>query len=145
MLPSTHVEPGTVIQAGHPGAVRAASFESVVRPDVMAWKHHMLIMNLRNPVQACCGAPGEDADRLGALAVAEGEHVLEVAGIEVVSHAVDHERCGDLLDTSAMRIRGGGSTWQSLRRGAGSVESDHLNGEISLLGRLHGLLSGLGG
>ncbi len=41
------------------------------------------------------------------------------------------------LDSSAMRERGGGSTWQSLRRGAGAVESDYLNGEIALLGRLH--------
>ncbi len=35
--------------------------------------------------------------------------------------------------------RGGGSTWQSLRRGTGDVEVDYLNGEISLLGRLHGV------
>ena len=35
------------------------------------------------------------------------------------------------------RNRGGGSTWQSLARGAGSVEVDFLNGEIVLLGRLH--------
>ncbi len=34
------------------------------------------------------------------------------------------------------RRRPGGSTWQSLARGA-SVEVDYLNGEIVLLGRLH--------
>ena len=34
--------------------------------------------------------------------------------------------------------RGGGSTWQSLARG-GAVEADYLNGEIVLLGRLHGV------
>ena len=34
--------------------------------------------------------------------------------------------------------RGGGSTWQSLVRGAGSVEADHLNGEVVLLARRHG-------
>jgi 2-dehydropantoate 2-reductase len=32
-----------------------------------------------------------------------------------------------------------GSTWQSLERGAGTVEVDWLNGEIVLLGRLHGV------
>ena len=31
--------------------------------------------------------------------------------------------------------RGGGSSWQSLTRGAGSIEADFLNGEIVLLGR----------
>ena len=32
-----------------------------------------------------------------------------------------------------------GSSWQSLARGAGSIEADHLNGEIVLEGRLHGV------
>ena len=35
--------------------------------------------------------------------------------------------------------RTGGSTTQSLARGTGSVETDWLNGEIVLLGRLHGV------
>ena len=33
----------------------------------------------------------------------------------------------------------GGSTWQSLAKGASSVETDYFNGEITLLGRLHGI------
>jgi 2-dehydropantoate 2-reductase len=37
--------------------------------------------------------------------------------------------------------RGGGSSWQSLVRGTGSVEADYLNGEICLLGRLHGVVT----
>ena len=32
-----------------------------------------------------------------------------------------------------------GSTWQSLARNTGSIETDYLNGEIALLGRLHGV------
>jgi 2-dehydropantoate 2-reductase len=35
--------------------------------------------------------------------------------------------------------RGGGSSWQSLTRGTGSIEADYLNGEIVLLGREHGV------
>ena len=35
--------------------------------------------------------------------------------------------------------RTGGSSTQSLSRGAGSIETDYLNGEIVLLGRLHGV------
>ena len=35
--------------------------------------------------------------------------------------------------------RSGGSTFQSLQRGAAEVETDYLNGEIVLLGRLHGV------
>ena len=33
----------------------------------------------------------------------------------------------------------GSSSWQSLARGTGSIEADYLNGEITLLGRLHGV------
>jgi 2-dehydropantoate 2-reductase len=35
------------------------------------------------------------------------------------------------------RPRAGGSSWQSLARGTGSIEADYLNGEIVLLGRLY--------
>jgi 2-dehydropantoate 2-reductase len=35
--------------------------------------------------------------------------------------------------------RSGSSTEQSLARGTGSVETDYLNGEVVLLGRLHGV------
>ena len=35
--------------------------------------------------------------------------------------------------------RTGGSSTQSLARGTGSIETDWLNGEIVLLGRLHGV------
>jgi 2-dehydropantoate 2-reductase len=37
------------------------------------------------------------------------------------------------------RERGGGSSWQSLARSSGAIEADYLNGEIVLLGRLHGV------
>ena len=35
--------------------------------------------------------------------------------------------------------RGGGSTWQSLMKGAPTLETDYFNGEIIMLGRLHGV------
>lgn len=160
MLPASHLEPGVVIQNSGPvpgmldvgryphgsddacerfaSAVRTAGFDSVVRPDVMAWKHRKLIANLGNGVQASC-APGDDRDRLAALVRAEGEEVLVAAGIEVVTQAQDTERRGHLLSPGAIGGRGGGSTWQSLERGTGSVETDYLNGEICLQGRLHGV------
>ena len=51
------------------------------------------------------------------------------------------ERRGDLMTMRPIdgAPRGGGSTWQSIVRGTGSVEADQLNGEIVLLGRLHGV------
>ena len=160
MLPSSHLEPGVVVQgsSNRPGlldvgafpsgtsdraesvaaGLRSGGFESVVRPDIMAWKHRKLMMNLGNAAGAAC-APGPERDELVDRAQVEGEAVLAAAGIPVISEAEDDERRGDLLDTSRMRGRGGGSTWQSLRRGTGDVEVDYLNGEVSLLGRLHGV------
>ena len=35
--------------------------------------------------------------------------------------------------------RSGGSSWQSIMKGSGDIEADYLNGEIVLLGRLHGV------
>ncbi|MGH3508673.1 MAG: ketopantoate reductase family protein [Nocardioidaceae bacterium] len=157
MLPTSHLEPGVVVANSAPvpgmldigcfpsgvddrcevvaSALRDAGFECVVRPDVMAWKYRKLVTNLGNAVQACC-RPGPASERLEKLAREEGERVLVAAGIDVVSVAQDRERRGDILRPGAIGGRGGGSTWQSLRRGTGSVESDYLNGEICLLGRL---------
>ena len=160
MLPSTHLEPGVVTAKCHPtpgildvgrvptGAddvaervsadLRSAGFESQPRPDIMAWKHRKLLMNLGNGVDASC-RPGPDAERLADLAVAEGEAVLAAAGIAVVTAEEDRQRRGDLLRRREDLAPGGGSTWQSLTRGQGSTEIDYLAGEVVLLGRLHGV------
>ncbi|HYD10103.1 MAG TPA: ketopantoate reductase C-terminal domain-containing protein, partial [Acidimicrobiales bacterium] len=72
---------------------------------------------------------------------AEGEGVLRAAGIAFATAEEDAERRGDILQMKPIdgAMRGGGSTWQSLARGTGTVEADLLNGEIVLLGRLHGV------
>ena len=43
------------------------------------------------------------------------------------------------MGRSAARSRPGSSSWQSLARSTGSIEADYLNGEIVLLGRIHGV------
>jgi 2-dehydropantoate 2-reductase len=65
--------------------------------------------------------------------------VLRAAGIALASREEDRARRGDRLQHRPVRgaTRNGGSSWQSLQRGTGSIESDYLNGEIVLLGRLH--------
>ncbi|MFD0331189.1 hypothetical protein ACFQZC_31175 [Streptacidiphilus monticola] len=69
--------------------------------------------------------------------------MLTAAGID---WATDEERMAVQADRMDVRPipgygRVGGSTWQSLSRGTGSVEADHLNGEIALLARLHGTVA----
>ncbi len=105
----------------------------------MRWKYSKLLMNLGNVVQAAF-APSEEANELSRRARHEGRACLEAAGIDVASAAEDRERRGDLLQLHpvAGRERSGGSTWQSLARGAPRLETDYLNGEIVLVGRRHG-------
>ena len=121
-------------------AIATTTFQSVARPDIMRWKYRKLLMNLANAVEALSGPEG----RFGPLAreaQREGKEVLAAAGIDVASSEEDRERRGDFLQlspTSSGEWRGG-SSWQSLARRAGSIEAEFLNGEIVLLGALHGV------
>ena len=117
----------------------AAGFISRVRPDVMRWKYAKLLGNLANALEAACGPGARDSDVM-ARARAEGEAALQAAGIDWAREP--DEAVGRTVAPAGgggPRIRSGGSTWQSLARGTGSVEADYLNGEIALLGRLHGV------
>jgi 2-dehydropantoate 2-reductase len=122
------------------GAIATTPFQSVARPDIMRWKYRKLLMNLANAVEALAGPEGRFS-ALAREAQREGKDALAAAGIAVASSEEDRERRGDLLQmaaTSSGEWRGG-SSWQSLARGAGSIEADFLNGEIVLEGALHGV------
>jgi 2-dehydropantoate 2-reductase len=121
-------------------AIDATTFESVARPDIMRWKYRKLLMNLPNAVEALCG-PGARFSPLAKEVQREGKEALAAAGIEPVSSEEDRERRGDNLQMAATASGEwqGGSSWQSLARGAGSIEAEYLNGEIALLGGLHGV------
>jgi 2-dehydropantoate 2-reductase len=160
-LPATHLDPGVVVANGHPHpgmlhigrypagtddtdrAVAAdltdAGFVAPLRADVMRWKYGKLLNNLGNGLQALLGRDIPDA--LAERVRAEGVAALAAAGIAHTSADEEAAERGDKVQQRpvAGADRSGGSTWQSLARGAGSTEVDHLNGEIVLLGRLHGV------
>jgi 2-dehydropantoate 2-reductase len=164
MAPTTHLEPGVVHakSAGAPAvldigrwptgldvtcvsvaaAFRRAGIVSEPRPDIMAWKHRKLVLNLGNVVDAFC-VPNAAADSLTDALRTEAEEVLDAAGIAVTPASVDLERRGDLLRRGPSVGPTGSSTWQSLERGTGSVETDHLNGEIVRLGKECGVATPL--
>ncbi|MFJ8942122.1 ketopantoate reductase family protein [Streptomyces sp. NPDC102395] len=163
-LPCTHLEPGAVSAAGapltgilhlgrHPHGVddtarriaadlEKAHFEAPVVPDVTRWQYAKLLANLGNALEALSGpVDGEEAAALLGRVRAEGEAVLRAAGIAYASAEEQRAVRGDKVTLVPLDgvPRVGGSSWQSLSRGAGTIEADHLNGEIVLLGRLHGV------
>ncbi|MFE0101911.1 ketopantoate reductase family protein [Streptomyces sp. NPDC059009] len=162
-LPASHVEPGAVAAPNGPytgmlhlgryphgtdgtaaqiaADLESAKFLAPVVPDVLRWKYGKLLSNLANAIEAATGTIKDDAGRaLFARARAEGEAVLAAAGIEVAGDAEQQEARAEVrFDPFDGSERGGGSSWQSLTRGTGTIESDYLNGEIALLGRLHGV------
>ena len=121
-------------------ALARAGFSSQPIGEIRRWKYRKLLSNLGNTAQALLVA-GDDVTRVTRIAVAEGEATLAAAGVDVAGRNEDARRRADWIRLAPVdgRPRPGGSTWQSLRRGAGTVEADYLNGEIVLLGRLHGV------
>ncbi|MCX4626842.1 MULTISPECIES: ketopantoate reductase family protein [unclassified Streptomyces] len=159
-LPATFLEPGEVsalcapltgilhigLAAGGADArarriaadLEKSGFEAPVVEDVMRWKYAKLLGNLGNAIQATTG-PEPDPAKAALLqrAQREGRAALEAAGIAYASAAEQSAaRDGKVDQPPSLR---GGSSWQSLQRGTGSIEADYLNGEITLLGRLHGI------
>ena len=161
ILPATFLEPGLVLCHSEPvagvldigrypsgvddmsvciaKALRGATFESSVEPDIMASKYAKLLGNLGNALDAAAGMGAWDS-ALMRSARAEGRAVYAAAGINVLSSEMYNSRMAltKILAVGDMRHQGS-SSWQSLARGTGSIETDHLNGEITLLGRLHGV------
>jgi 2-dehydropantoate 2-reductase len=162
MCPTGHLEPGVVEAYSAPitglldigrwlggvdetaatiaTALRASSFECEPRTDIARWKYGKLLLNLGNAIEALCG-PSERGGTLMRLARNEAIQALTTAGIDFVDRDEDRARRGDLLTMTpiAGRPRGGGSSWQSLQRGTGNIETDYLNGEIVMLGRMAGV------
>jgi 2-dehydropantoate 2-reductase len=160
MCPATHLSPGAVQAHSAPvtglldlgrwpagvddgaaalaGALVASTFESEARPDIARWKWGKLLMNLGNAVEALCGASAWGGT-LTTRARHEAVACLEAAGIEYVGRQEDAARRGDLLThrPAGGVARAGSSSWQSLARSTGAIETDYLNGEIARLGRLH--------
>jgi 2-dehydropantoate 2-reductase len=121
-------------------ALRDATFKSEALPDIMRWKYAKLIRNLSSAVTAICG-PQAANSQLVHLARREGEEVLQGCGLSFASVEEVSERQGGtlpILPTESGPWRGG-SSWQSVTRRTGSIESDALSGEVVLLGRLAGI------
>ncbi|MGP6086368.1 ketopantoate reductase family protein [Antarctobacter jejuensis] len=119
-------------------ALTAARIKSFATPTVMENKYGKLIVNLGNIVEALLGRGVKSP--IPAALRAEGMAVMEAAGIVWQDMGAGDPRRGTLLTIEPVAgvDRLGNSTAQSLLRGAGSVETDYLNGEIALIARMNG-------
>jgi 2-dehydropantoate 2-reductase len=118
-------------------ALTKAGFVSEVDPAIMESKYGKLLQNLANIIEAAL-APGDNS-RFIEAARAEAATVYAAAGIthRDIGHS-DQRRQQLMQDRPIAGVdRVGSSTTQSLARHTGSIETDYLNGEIVLLGRLH--------
>lgn len=164
ILAGTHLEPGVVEVATAPvygvldvgcyprgrdtrcdelaADLRRAGFDAQASEAVMSLKHRKLLSNLANALQAVAGdGDGPAAARVRSVLETEGRACLAAAGLEVAGEedeAPRRERRGPLRPVAGA-LRRGSSSWQSLTRQTGDVEADFLNGEVVLLGRLHGV------
>jgi 2-dehydropantoate 2-reductase len=161
VLPATHLEPGEVLMNAAPvGGVldagrypagvdplieqvtadlAASGFSALPDPNIMRLKYAKLLNNIANAVQALCGhdaAAGDLVRNVRSEAIA----CYDAAGIDYTPPAEFRERSSAVtMRQIDGQTRFGGSSWQSLERGAGSIETDFLNGEIALLGALNGV------
>lgn len=158
VVPAEHLVPGEVVHAAegpagvldigkYPTGVDAtakavaaalaeAGFSS--RPDaaIMRQKYAKLLANLGNAVQAACHEVPREIMR---LLRSEALECYAAAGIDCATAQETRERLSTGIRALPVAGREGhrGSTWQSVRRGTGNIETDYLNGEIAQLGRLH--------
>lgn len=160
MLPATRLQPGVVIANGEPypgmldvgrypagtdetsaavtSDLRGAGFLAQDEPAIMRWKYAKLLRNVGNAIEAVAGTAEDDAaEQLVRLARREAETTYAAANIDWAPDDEWNARRGKNVQIAEISgaERGGGSTWQSMMRGSGSVEADYLNGEIALLAR----------
>ena len=163
-MPASHLTPGEVIVEGAPvtgvlhvgrypggvddtaraiaGAFSGARMLSEPDPAVMRLKYAKLLNNLGNAVDVLVESrSGDEARAFQRRVREEAIAVYQAAGIDFApddefrERSSRHVRIGEIPGWQ----RSHSSTWQSLARGHTTVEVDYLNGEIVMLGALHGV------
>jgi 2-dehydropantoate 2-reductase len=160
-LPTNFERPGVIQSWGHPhpgnldigrypegidqlchrivADLKQAGYLAEAHPEVMKPKYDKLLANLSNVLEAAFGRTPAVADYLARLRD-EGRAVYAAAGVDLDDPFLAARPSKAMTETPVKgRSRAGTSSWQSLVRGTGSSETDYLNGEIILLGRLHGV------
>ena len=118
-------------------AFTEAGCDGVVSDDVMRLKRGKLLGNLINGIQVVIG-DGEEAEGLHELAMAEARACFAAAGL----HCEPDIRALGARMSPPRPVHGAGHQTRPPGRASSAdrtIETDFLNGEIVLLGRLHGV------
>ena len=106
----------------------------------MPWKYRKLISNIGTSSRRWSATT--EIGVAGHRCRGGGARVLDAAGIRYTSEA--EETAARAAGFTMKPVPGvpefvGGSTWQSLQRGTGNIETDYLNGEIVIIARRLGI------
>jgi 2-dehydropantoate 2-reductase len=117
-----------------------SGFASMATDEIETLKWGKLLSNVLNALEVLCGtsALGDElADRVHREAVA----CLSAHGVDVARAALLANERSKFVHYHAIGSirRVGSSSWQSVLRGTGNVETDYLNGEITALGQRYGV------
>jgi len=117
--------------------LRTAGFFVMVTPDVMPYKWGKLMTNVANAIGAITNARGDDVDLVTRAARRELREILTQAGIRWVSAEELAQEWPEITMPvhGRLNVEAQSSTWQSLARRQGSVETEFLNGEVVRLAK----------
>ena len=116
--------------------LRSSNFASRVETRITRWKYAKLIRNLANGLVGCVGID-VDVDDFRRALVKEALTVYDAANLDYASPAEEAEHRdvdGYVTEAIGDSPRLGNSSWQSLIRATGTIETDYLNGEIVMIG-----------
>ena len=122
--------------------LEVAGFSAQPQARVMAFKYAKLLTNLFNVLQAALTDADHAANKQSLRTVHrllrdEALACFAAAGIQCASAEEVRDRQKGVYQMVAVanHPRVAGSSWQSVQRGTGNIETAYLNGEICLLGR----------
>ena len=127
------------------GDLSAAGYIVRTSDDVMPYKWGKLMANLGNAIDAITGSDWETIRPIYRAVFEEARAIVEKAGVRWIPQQEIAREWPEIAQppraefTSVQRS----STWQSLTRRQGSVETDFLNGEIVRLARRVGMAAPL--
>ena len=111
--------------------LRRAGFRILVTPGVMPYKWGKLLGNLANAIGAATNG-NDPGGRIAQVVRDEARALMTRADIHWLTWEAAKKHSAELSmpDRAELKVESHSSTWQSLMRGQGSVETEFLNGEI---------------